>query len=171
MSRETVELAKSLHLHNGPDGMTADSLIILRGENAVLRGRLATALADLDAANERARAMAIDLRRYALMNDRQARIISELNHTNDELRYQMRLAARADMGQAMTALLNAALNADITDIARDYADGEISLQKAVTLATTRAEGIAAMRNRRPLTLTDRGSDGDGYCAYADMVME
>ena len=89
MSKDTVRMA--LHnLADYPAGRTDDADEVIR-----LRGELAAALAKLDAANERARGMAIDLRRYALMNDRQARIISELNHTNDELRYQMRLAAGA----------------------------------------------------------------------------
>lgn len=124
MSRETVELAKSLHLHNGPDGMTADDLIVLRGELAVMRGRLATALDDLEKANERARTLAADVSRLAQENAAQALALSKANHTADELRRQLRLANRDDAGHA-----------------------------------------------RPLTLTDRGGDGDGYCAYADMVME
>ena len=86
MTRESVEWAKKVHLHNGPDDMIA------------LRGGLAAVRAQLDAANERARVMAGDVVRLAQENAAQAAIIWKLNRTNDELRLQMRLAAREGGG-------------------------------------------------------------------------
>ena len=47
MTRATVELAKGLHLHNGPETAIDDAI--------TMRGELAAARAQLDAANERAR--------------------------------------------------------------------------------------------------------------------
>ena len=56
MSKQSVEWAKAVHLHNG-----ADDMIELRGELAAARGMLAAVERQLAAQTERTRAMAADL--------------------------------------------------------------------------------------------------------------
>lgn len=92
MSKDTVRMA----LHNPaawPASRTDDA-----DEVIALRGELAAVLAKLDAANERARLLAGDLATMMHENAAQASIIGKLNHTCDELRYQMRLAAKEGGG-------------------------------------------------------------------------
>lgn len=97
MSRQSINYA--LHTPAAwPASRADDADEVIR-----LRGELSAALAQLDAANERARAMAADLSRVAVINAGQASII-----------------------------------------------------------WTQAHELDALRNRRHLTLTDRGDAGDGY---------
>ena len=151
MTRATVEFAKGLHLHNGPE-TAIDDAITMRGELAAVR-------AQLDAANRRNQVLAADLARVALENAAMASALSKANHTADELRYQLSLASRADEGMAMRALRAAATQAGIVAIACEFSEGSITLTEAIN----RAQGLA---DATPLTLTDRGA-GDGYCAYQE----
>ena len=88
MTRATVEFAKTVHLHNGPE-TSIDDAITYRGELAALR-------AQLDAANERNRILAADLARVTLENAAIDAALRKANHTGDELRYQLRLTNRRD---------------------------------------------------------------------------
>ena len=95
MSKDTVRMA----LHDPaawPAGRADDADEVIR-----LRGELSAAQAQLDAANERARAMAADLSRLAVINAGQANIIWTQAHELDALRrrrHVVTLTDRGDMG-------------------------------------------------------------------------
>lgn len=84
MSKQTVEWAKAVHLHNGPDDMIA-----LRGELSAAREMVRSLTRQLDDARERTRMMAADLADAIAERD-------SYRATAAEMRHQLRLANRRD---------------------------------------------------------------------------
>lgn len=94
MSRQSIDYA----LHNPaawPNGRADDADEVIR-----LRGELSAVTAQLDAANERNRALAADLSRLAQINAGQASIIWTQAHELDAWRRRRHVVTLTDRGDA-----------------------------------------------------------------------
>lgn len=142
MSRQSINYA----LHNPaawPNSRADDADEVIR-----LRGELAAVLAQLDAANERARLMAADLSRVAVINAGQANIIWTQAHELDALRNRQPLTLTTavqmatDAGEKLTVTFPPA--------------------GTITFDVAECVPVGATIHSATLTLTDRGDAADGY---------